>query len=327
MKKVIIVILLSFSFYTILFAETKKELFDNGVLYFKQGQYLKAVAEFTKLIEIAPDNADAYKNRGVSRMKLEKFDLAIQDFEKAKKLFPGLKGLHSNLGVAWFYKKEYKKAIENYDIEIKMNPKNHVAYFNRALCLAELDRNREALDDLTQTLELKPDFYLAICYKADLLAAQGENTKAVETYEAAIKHTYATKRLAELKQKIKAIEDIKPAKTEPAKTEPAKTEPAKIKPAKIKPAKDKYKIDTHSEKRYALQAGAFLNPENADKTKNKLLQYGFDSRILVLEDKKERIWYLVRSGKYPNKTIARAAMASLEEELGIKSAIRPYGSW
>ncbi|MBC8439157.1 MAG: tetratricopeptide repeat protein [Deltaproteobacteria bacterium] len=314
MKKIISLIVLTLSFYTILFAETEKEFFDNGVLFFKQGHYQQAVDQFSKLIELAPDNADAYKNRGVSRMKQEKFDLAIQDFEKAKELFPELKGLHSNLGVAWFYKQEYEKAIENYDIEIKMAPENHVAYFNRALCLAELGRNKEALDDLSQTLTLQPDFYLAICYKADLLAQQGDNAKAVETYEAAIRHTYASEKLAELKQKIKDIKNIEPPKNKP--------EIKKIEPPKIKP-----EIKTASNKRYALQAGAFLNPENANKTKKELLQYGYDSRILVLQDTKERIWYLVRTGDYPDKTAAQKSRLSLKEELGIKSVIRPFGSW
>ncbi|MBT3178166.1 MAG: tetratricopeptide repeat protein [Desulfobacula sp.] len=305
-------ILLSLSFSTIIYAETAKGLFDNGVLYFKQGQYQKAVDEFTKLIEIAPDNADAYKNRGVSRMKQEKFDLAIQDFTKAQELFPGLNGLHSNLGVAWFYKKEYKKAIENYDIEIATSPENHVAYFNRALCLAELGRNSEALDDISQTLELQPDFYLAICYKADLLAKLGENAKALETYEAAIKHTYATKKLDQLKQKIQEIKNSKSKKDKSKNNKAAENVP---------------EIKNTSNRGYSLQTGAFLNPENANKAKYQLLEYGLDPRILVIQDKKGRVWYLVRLGDYSSKTEAQESRLVYREELGIKSVIRSYGVW
>ena len=84
---------------------------------------------------------------------------------------------------------------------------------------------------------------------------------------------------------------------------------------------------TASNKTYAIQAGAYLNPENANKAKKELLQSGFDSRILVLQDKKERTWYLVRSGNYPNKTDARKYKLSIEEELGIKIVVRPFGSW
>ncbi len=302
MKKIILVVFLFLSFYTIIFAETKEELFDNGVLFFKQGHYQYAVDQFSKLIELAPENAGTYRNRGVSYVQLEKFDLAIKDFEKAKELSPDLKGIHSNLGVAWFHKKNYEKAIKNYNDEIRIAPENYVAYFNRALCFAELDKKKKALDDLSKTLELKPDFYLAICYKADLLAQQGENAKAVETYETAIKHTYASEKLAKLKQKIKEIKNIAPPKNKP-------------------------EIKTDSNKRYAIQVGAFLNQENANRIKNDLLQRGLDTRILVLQDTKKRNWYILRSGDYPDKTSALKSMLYLKEKLGIESLVRPFGSW
>ncbi len=311
MKKDVFLILLILSFHSIIFAEAEKEILDNGIFFFKQGQYLQAVDAFSKLIELAPDNAAAYKNRGVSYMKQEKFDLAIKDFETAKKLFPELKGLYSNLGVAWYYKKKYEKAIENYDIEIEMTPENHVTYFNRALCLAELDRNTQALDDLSKALNLRPDYYWAICCKADLLAQAGDDIRAIETYEDAIrqdpKNTYATKKLAQLKQKINKQEIFNPIK--------------------IVHKNDKHRGSKTLDPGYALQTGAFLNRTNADKLKTRLQNNKFDSRILVLKDTRNRTWYLVRSGRYSNQNKAKKAGASLKEKLGIKSMIRPFGTW
>lgn len=306
MKKIIFLIFVFLISYTMVMAETQKELFEKGVLFFKQNQYQQAIETFSKLIETAPGNADAYKNRGVSYMKQKEFDLAIEDFEKAKDLFPELKGLYSNLGVAWYYKKEYEKAIENYEIEIGMAPENPVVYFNRALCLAELDKNKEALDDLSKTLSLKPDFYWAICYKADLLARQGEDIRAVETYEEAIEqdptNPYATEKLVQLKQKIKEEEDSALSKNKP----------------------ETIKGPSNS---YALQAGAFLNPANADKMNARLTQNGFDSRILMLQDSRDRTWYLVRSGKYTNRDGAQKACLAIKQALGIKTLIRPAGDW
>jgi len=181
LKKIIILVLLSVFCHGFCFAETEKELFDAGVLLFKQSQYPEAINKFSRLIEIAPGNPDAYKNRGVCYMKQEKYDAAISDFEKARELFPELKGLYSNLGVAWYYKKEYEKAIQQHDIEIGMNPENFIAHFNRALCLVELQRDKEALDALDKALDLKPDFYWALCYRGDLLARTGEIEKAIES--------------------------------------------------------------------------------------------------------------------------------------------------
>jgi tetratricopeptide (TPR) repeat protein len=312
LKKIIILILLSFSFYTIIFAQTQKELFDEGINLFKSARYQQAVDKFSELIKLAPGNADAYKNRGVTYMKQTKFDLAIEDFEKAKELFPELKGLYSNLGVAWYYKKDYNKAIENYDIEINMSPQSSVAYFNRALCLAELDRNEDALDDLEQTLKLKPDFYWAICYKADLLAQAGKDIQAVGIYEEAInldsKNTYAKEKLALLKEQIK--EKNKGKEIEELIQEMNTPENKKA-----------------PESGYAIQAGAFLNQDNANKMETRLKNNGFDSRILILQDSKDRTWYLVRSGNYTNENEAKKAIVSLKDKLAIQSIVRSKGVW
>lgn len=296
MKKVCVLILLILACLNVSAgAESEKTLFDDGVRLFKQEKYEQALKAFTRLIELNPQHADAYKNRGVTYMKQEKFDEAISDFQKAKQLFPELRGLYSNLGVAWYYKKNFEKAIESYDMEIAMAPNNHIAYFNRALCLAELDRPREALEDLKRTLELQPDFYWAICYKADILAQSGDHDAAIATYEEAISQNpdiaYAREKLASLKKQ--ATSDT-----------PEISSPA-----------------------FEIQVGAFLNQTNALRMKKRLATKGFSARVLTLADTKNRDWYLVRSGNYHDEAAAQAAAASVKQDLGITPVIRPYGTW
>ncbi len=306
MKKIIILTLLSLFCHSYCFAENEKELFDNGVSSFKQGRFQEAVEKFSSLIEIAPGNADAYKNRGVCYMKQEKYDLAIADFEKAKELFPELKGLYSNLGVAWYYKKEYEKAVKNYDIEIEMAPDSYIAHFNRALCLSELKRDKDAIDALNRTLALKPGFYWALCYKGDLLARSGDIANATESYETAIKKdpdsTYAKDKLASLKGKTQEKGALNPKDTAPA-------------------------VQAGPGGTFSLQAGAFLNLPNADKIKTKLAENGFDADILMLKDSKGRDWYLVRSGSYSSSGEAKKAALAIKEKIGIESAVRPSGDW
>ncbi|MFA5905950.1 MAG: tetratricopeptide repeat protein [Desulfobacula sp.] len=307
MKKIIVLTFMFLFCHSLCFAETEKELFDNGVLFFKQGQYQEAIDKFSALIDIAPGNADAYKNRGVCYMKLEQFDLAIADFDQAKELFPELKGLYSNLGVAWYYKKEYEKALQNYDIEIGMAPESYIAHFNRALCLSELQRDKEALDELDKTLNLKPGFYWALCYKGDLFARSGDIAKAAESYEAALQkdpdNDYAKDKLASLKGNNKKMATPIPKDTAPA----------------IRTGTGKGML--------SLQAGAFLSRPNADKIKNNLAENGFEADILILKDTKERDWYLVRSGNYSSLDEAKKAALAIKEKLGIEPAIRPSGDW
>ncbi|MCK5685315.1 tetratricopeptide repeat protein [bacterium] len=319
MKKIIILILMSLFFCTENFAQTQKEIFEDGVICFKKGQYQNAIDAFSKLIELAPDHADAFKNRGVSYMKQGKFDLAIKDFETAIKLFPELKGLYSNFGVAWYHKKEYAKAIENYDLELEMSPENHLAYFNRALCLAELDKNDQALEDLEKTLNLKPDFYWAICYKADLLVEKGDVINAKAVYKQAIKYahknTYAKKKLGQLNKTIET--DKKNYSPDPELDKPVRTEKTQ-EPSRV--------IAQH-DSGYAIQAGAFISQSNASKLQKKLSGMGFDSRILNLKDSADKTWYIVRSGKYTDKKKAQKECALLKKKLGSQPLIRPIGKW
>ncbi len=312
MKKVLILILLSLSFFNISYARTNKEIFDNGIRAFKENNYQEAIEQFSELITREPKNADAYKNRGVSYMKLEKFDLAIQDFEKAKTIFPELRGLYSNLGVAWYYKKDYDKAIENYNMEIQVTPENSLAFFNRALCYAELNQHSRALDDLDRTLAIEPDFYWAICYKGDLLALQGENLKAIEQYESAVEkypdNDYAVEKLKVLQERVKGNESPQEALSA------RKTE-------KIK------KKDIQKRAAWTLQVGAYLNESNALKMEKKMQDKGLDSRILKLTDKKNRTWHLVRSGSFSDKAEAGKAAAVLKEQTGVKPVIRPSEDW
>ncbi|MEE4364563.1 MAG: tetratricopeptide repeat protein [Desulfotignum sp.] len=300
----------------------EKDLFETGVLQFKQGEYQQAVDTFTDLIKLFPQNADAFKNRGVAHMKLEKFDDAIADFESAKKISPTLKGVYSNLGVIWYYRENYEKAIENYNSEIEITPDNAVAYFNRALCMTKLGETENAISDLTAAISISPDFYWAICYKADLLAHTGRVEEAIALYETAIEkdreNTYAIEKLARLQDTATdaAGEGALAASAQGADQLEASRH-----------AGDENTEAGSDTPLYTLQAGAFLNQENAQHLKEKLIENGFDAKILVLTDKKQRSWYLVRSNQYSSQDDARKDTAAIQNLTGTAPVIRPEGAW
>lgn len=274
------------------FAMSEKELFENGVSFLKQDRYQEALDAFTALIDIAPGNPDAYKNRGVAHMKLDQYDLAIKDFERTKEIVPNLKGLYSNLGVAWYYKADYPRAIENYNKEISLSPDNYFAYFNRAICRTELNEYEKSLDDINKTLELSPEFYLGHCLKGDLLTKMSQPQKAKQAYEKAIlidpDKTYAREQLKGLKL-MDAEKDLA--------------------------AKEKYE----------LQAGAFQVQGNALKMQKRIENKGYKVKIIELKKSNNITWYLVRTGVYTQKNEAKSAKSLLKNDHGIDTIIRPFG--
>ncbi len=227
------------------YAESGSTLFDNGIAEFQKGRYQDAIFWFTKLIEKEPFNAKAYKNRGVARLSLQKYDMAIEDlnnalnpdpqledlagtlspawhykdeykkamddFNSALNLDPDLEGIHSNIGVAWYYAREYKKAIEEYSKEIKKFPENYSAFFNRALSWVELKEYENALNDLETVLNIKPDEYWAIAYQGDIYSELKNLAAARESYLAAMAlntgNKYAGDKLRLLDARISALAD------------------------------------------------------------------------------------------------------------------------
>lgn len=361
-KRCLIIVLTLTLFGSYAFASQEKELFEKGVRLLKENQFLEAVDTFSALLELAPDNPDAYKNRGVAYMKLNQYDLAIHDFEKTREIVPDLKGLYSNLGVAWYYKSDYPKAIENYDKEISISPESHYAFFNRAICWAELKEYDKSLSDIRKTLELSPKFYLAHCLKGDLYLKMGEPNKARMAYQDAVtvdpKQEYARTKLDELGPAPvtadKPAPQAEPEKTVAAKPAPKKTvaantgkqkpdasaRPAAPKPAapkkaaantapaakpEVKPQPPARKSDPGPTDGYALQTGAFRQPGNADAMIGRLKKKGQAPRLLVLTRPSQITWYLVRIGHYNDKAAALAAGVTFKKATGMEAIARPAG--
>ncbi len=329
-------------------ASQEKQLFETGVEHLKQQRYEAAIDVFTELIELDPDNPDAYKNRGVAFMKQSQYDFAIHDFEKTRQMMPELKGLHSNLGVAWYYKGEYEKAIANYDREIDLSPDSHYAYFNRAICWAELKEYDKSLDDIAQTLTLVPDFYLAHCLKGDLYLELGDVEAARTAYEKAVEvdpeKEYANAQLEKLGPAPEARETVETDTPEPTETtppdEPTETtppdEPTETTPpdepaadpdvSESTPAALEEKPSENStvDPEYEIQTGAYQVQKNARAQLSELQALGYDARILVLTRSNNVTWYLVRIGSFADRKTADQAMAQFVEKTGMKAYVRPW---
>ena len=98
------VLFLSISF---VYAETVEEYFNRGLTHGKQGNFLQAISDFTKAIEIYPKDAEAYYNRGLAYDQQSNFTQATFDFTKAIEINPNDAEAYYNRGLAHYEKKEY----------------------------------------------------------------------------------------------------------------------------------------------------------------------------------------------------------------------------
>ena len=86
MKKLLIVLILFFSYDA--FSQTAEDYFDRAYQKAENGDYYGSISDYTKALELNPDDADAYVNRGVAKRKLEDNYGAISDYTKAIELKP-----------------------------------------------------------------------------------------------------------------------------------------------------------------------------------------------------------------------------------------------
>jgi PGF-CTERM protein len=102
-----------------------------------------AIEDFNKAIELDPNNAGAYSNRGVAYDDLKQYERAVEDHNKAIKLNPNCAVAYANRGAAYDHLKQYEKAIEDYNKAIELDPDFALVYEYRELAQSKLNGQQD----------------------------------------------------------------------------------------------------------------------------------------------------------------------------------------
>jgi cell division septation protein DedD len=77
---------------------------------------------------------------------------------------------------------------------------------------------------------------------------------------------------------------------------------------------------------YAVQIGAFLQLENAQRLAESAGRKGYSARVVTISDSHGKKWHCVRAGNYPDQDQARKSATEIEGKLKVKTIIRPSNS-
>ena len=86
-------------------------------IFRKKEELDKAIEDFNKAIELNPELADAYTNRGLTYKNKVEFDKAVEDCNKAIGLDPRFAEAYNNLGLGYKEKGDFDKSIDDYNRE------------------------------------------------------------------------------------------------------------------------------------------------------------------------------------------------------------------
>ncbi len=133
----------------------------RGDAYSSLQQYPEAIADYSRIIEINPEDPLPYNNRGNTYSKLENYEQAIEDYNRAIQLNPKDGDFYNNRGNAYSNLANYEEAIENYNRAIQLNPEDGDFYNNRGNAYGNLENYEQAIENYNRAIQLDSEYVLA----------------------------------------------------------------------------------------------------------------------------------------------------------------------
>lgn len=120
--------------------------FTAGQIYQSMRESAKAIAAYSRVIELEPRAVDAFRNRGIEHFRLGHVKESVEDFNRELKLEPARLAHHWMRGLSFYYAGQFASGKTQFEIHKSVNPhdvENAVWHF---LCTAKaenIDKARE----------------------------------------------------------------------------------------------------------------------------------------------------------------------------------------
>lgn len=134
-----------------------REAYDAGLGLLKATRYEQAALNFSRTIDLMPDYIEAHRLRGRVYVAQSNPDAAIRDFTKVLELNPQDSNALVERGFAWLDKKSYANAFADAVGAISVDAKMGRAYTLRATARRALGDAAKAVEDFTMAVGLEPN--------------------------------------------------------------------------------------------------------------------------------------------------------------------------
>jgi len=165
--------------------DSPRVLLASGSLNGAKGQYLRAMADYRRVLELEPKNVQAYLSLGDTYDRLNMPDEAVKAYQSAIQLDPNYYEPYQSLGIFYYYRGKYKEAADYFRKTVERGPGLNGAYANLGASLIELKLDDEAEKALLKSLEIKRTAR-ALNSLGALKAYQGKDNEALVYYQEAL---------------------------------------------------------------------------------------------------------------------------------------------
>ncbi|MDD5194210.1 MAG: tetratricopeptide repeat protein [Candidatus Omnitrophica bacterium] len=163
----------------------------------------QAIVYCNKAIELNPNIAQAYYNRGLAYDNKNNFNQAMLDYGKAIQINPNDVDAQINRGIIYGKEGNLDQAILCFNKAIETNPNYAKAYYNRGFAYHHKDNLSQAMSDYSKAIELNPNF-------ADAYNMRGYGYFINKDYSRALRDVQKAESLG-YKVDLKFLKDLKKA--------------------------------------------------------------------------------------------------------------------
>ena len=158
-----------------------------GAALSMQAEREKALVYVTEAVELKPDFAEAWYNKGMAHGKLGQPKEALACFDEALKLDPNDCQAWYGKGAALGELGQPKEALACFGEILKLDPSDCQSWYGKGMALGKLERYKEALACYDEAIRLKPDFAEAWNNKGAILCDElGEIDEAIVCFDQAL---------------------------------------------------------------------------------------------------------------------------------------------
>jgi tetratricopeptide (TPR) repeat protein len=161
-------------------------LVDRGVAYARRQSPREAIEDFNQAIQLYPEYAAVYNNRGSVLLSIGAAREAIKDFDRAVILAPGYTAAYTNRAGAHAKLGQLDLAIADYSKAISLVPASAAALTGRARVHLGADRPQAAIRDATQAVNSDARFSAAYRARAEAKITLQKLDEAIEDLSRAV---------------------------------------------------------------------------------------------------------------------------------------------
>jgi len=163
-------------------ADPRRKAIAEAMEHANEGNFKEAEAIYRDILRTNPDDVDALRLLGVSRVRREHYDEAAACFRRAVEIAPDFWKAWINLGAALSEQQKFEEAEEAFLKALDLQPSSVHALERlgvNALKASELEKSIEYLE---RSLAMAPDYFPSLLCMGHALKTLGKQDEAVEAY-------------------------------------------------------------------------------------------------------------------------------------------------